>query len=69
MYLSKLKLKSIVLALFVITFLFTSNAKTLDKFDRADRVSDYFAGILSFNENEYIISAKNDDLIEFTKIK
>ena len=52
MYLSKLKLKSIGLALFVITFLFTSHAKSLDKFDRADRVSDYFAGILSFNENE-----------------
>ena len=53
MYLSKFKLKSIGLALFVITFLFTSHAKSLDKFDRADRVSDYFAGILSFNENEY----------------
>jgi len=58
MYLSKLKLKSIGLALFVITFLFTSHAKTLDKFDRADRVSDYFAGILSFNENEYDESYK-----------
>ncbi len=58
MFLSKLKLKSIGLALFVITFLFTSNAKTLDKFDRADRVSDYFAGILSFNENEYDESYK-----------
>ena len=53
MYLSKLKLKSIGLAIFVITFLFTSHAKSLDKFDRADHVSDYFAGILSFNENEY----------------
>ena len=53
MYLFKLKLKSIGLALFVITFLFTSHAKSLDKFDSADRVSDYFAGILSFNENEY----------------
>ncbi len=58
MYLSKLKLKSIGLALFVITFLFTSHAKSLDKFDRADRVSDYFAGILSFNENEYDESYK-----------
>ena len=58
MYLSKLKLKSIGLALFVITFLFTSQAKSLDKFDRADRVSDYFAGILSFNENEYDESYK-----------
>ena len=56
MYLSKLK--SIGLALFVITFLFTSHAKSLDKFDRADRVSDYFAGILSFNENEYDESYK-----------
>ena len=53
MHLSKLKLKSIGLAFFVITFLFTSHAKSLDKFDRADHVSDYFAGILSFNENEY----------------
>ena len=58
MYLSKLKLKSIGLALFVITFLFTSHAKSLDKFDRADHVSDYFAGILSFNENEYNESYK-----------
>ena len=58
MYLSKLKLKSIGLALFVITFLFTSHAKSLDKFDRADRVSDYFAGILSFNENKYDESYK-----------
>ena len=58
MYLSKLKLKSIGLALFVITFLFTSHAKSLDKFDKADRVSDYFAGILSFNENEYDESYK-----------
>ena len=58
MYLSKLKLKSIGLALFVITFLFTSHAKSLDKFDRANRVSDYFAGILSFNENEYDESYK-----------
>ena len=58
MYLSNLNLKSIGLALFVITFLFTSHAKSLDKFDRADRVSDYFAGILSFNENEYDESYK-----------
>ena len=53
MYTPKLKLKSIGLAIFVITFLFTSHAKSLDKFNRADHVSDYFAGILSFNENEY----------------
>ena len=58
MYLFNFKFKSIGLALFVITFLFTSHAKSLDKFDRADRVSDYFAGILSFNENEYDNSYK-----------
>ena len=58
MYLSKFRLKSIGIALFVITFLFTSHAKSLDKFDRADLVSDYFAGILSFNDNEYDESYK-----------
>ncbi len=58
MYLSKLRLKSIGLAIFVITFLFTSHAKSLDKFDRAGHVSDYFAGMLSFNENEYYESYK-----------
>ncbi len=58
MYLSKLKLKSIGLVLFVITFLFTSHAKSLDKFDRADHVSDYFAGLLSLKENEYDESYK-----------
>ena len=58
MYLYKLKLKSIGLALFVITFLFTSHSKSLDNFARADRVSDYFAGILSLNENEYEKSYK-----------
>ncbi len=58
MYLSKFKLKIIGLPLFVITFLFTSHVKSLDKFDRADHVSDYFAGILSFNENEYDESYK-----------
>ncbi len=58
MYLSKFKTKIIGLTLFVIFFLFTSHSKSLDKFDRADRVSDYFAGILSFNENEYDSSYK-----------
>ena len=58
MYLSKLKLKSIGLALFVITFLFTSHAKSLDKFDKAEHVSDYFAGILLLNEHQYEDSYK-----------
>ena len=58
MCLFKFKLKIIGLALFVIIFLFTSQAKSLDKFDRADSVSDYLAGILSFNENEFSESFK-----------
>ena len=43
MYLSKLKLKSIGLALIVITFLFTSLVKSLDKFNKEDSMSNYFA--------------------------
>ena len=49
----KFSSKIIVLILFVINFLFTASAKPLDKFDKADRVSDYFSGILLFNENQY----------------
>ena len=44
--------------LFVIIFLLTTSAKSLDKFDRADRVSDYFSGILLLNENQYENSLK-----------
>ena len=58
MHLSKFKLKSIGLAIFVITFLFTSQAKSLDSFNKADHVSDYFAGILSYNESDYNESFK-----------
>jgi len=54
----KYNLKIIGLVFFVINFLFTSQVKSLDKFDRADRISDYFAGILSFNQNEYDTSSK-----------
>ena len=39
--------------LFVIIFLFTSQAKSLDKFNKGERVSDYFSGILLLNENQY----------------
>ncbi len=45
--------KTITSTLFVIIFLSTSQAKTLDKFNKADRVSDYFSGILLLNENQY----------------
>ena len=39
--------------LFVIIFLSTSPAKSLDKFNKGDRVSNYFSGILLFNDNQY----------------
>ena len=45
--------KTIIPVLFVIIILFTSTAQSLDKFDKADRVSDYFSGILLLNENRY----------------
>ena len=45
--------KIIASILFVIIFLFTSPAKSLDKFNKADRVSDYFTGILLLSENQY----------------
>ena len=38
---------------FVIIFLSTSPIKSLDKFDKADRLSDYFSGILLLNDNQY----------------
>ena len=38
---------------FVIIFLSTSPVKSLDKFDKADRLSDYFSGILLLNDNQY----------------
>ena len=49
----KFIIKSIVQILFVIIFLSTSHAKPLDKFNKANSVSDYFSGILLFNENQY----------------
>ena len=45
--------KIIGLILIVIIYLSTSPAKSLDKFAEADRVSDYFSGILLLNENKY----------------
>ncbi len=45
--------KIIGLILIVIIYLSTSPAKSLDKFAEADRISDYFSGILLLNENKY----------------
>ena len=46
-------LKIIGQILFVIIFLSTSTAKSLDKFNNADQVSNYFSGILLLNNSEY----------------
>ena len=46
---------------FVITFLSTSSVAALDKFNKAERVSDYFSGILLLNENKY---AKSFDFLK-----
>ena len=34
-------------------FFSTSSAKTLDKFNKSDHISDYFSGILLLNDNQY----------------
>ncbi len=39
--------------LFVIIFFSTSHVKSLDKFDKADQLSNYFSGILLLSQNEY----------------
>ena len=38
---------------FVIIFLSTSSAKSLDKFNKADNLSNYFSGILLLNDDQY----------------
>ena len=54
----KLNFKIIGQILFVIIFLSTSPVKSLDKFNEANRVSNYFSGILMLNENQYEKSLK-----------
>ena len=39
--------------IFVIIILFTSPVKSLDKFNNAERLSNYFSGMLLLNENQY----------------
>ncbi len=53
MNLFNIKLNVIGQILFVIIFFSTSPVKSLDKYEKADRVSDYFSGILLLNENKY----------------
>ncbi len=58
MNISKYKNQIIIHILFIIVFFLTTHAKSLDKFNRAERVSDYFSGILLLNENKYEESFK-----------
>ena len=44
--------------IFVIIFLFTSSAKSLDKFNKSEKIADYFSGMLLLNENQYEESSK-----------
>ena len=53
MYIFKLSLKIIGQIIFVIIFFSTLQAKNLDKFNNADRVSDYLSGIILLNNNQY----------------
>jgi len=53
MNLFKLSLKIIGQVIFVIIFFSTLEAKNLNKFNKADHVSDYFSGILLLNDNQY----------------
>jgi len=54
----KLSLKTIGQIIFVITFFSILEAKNLDKFNEADKVSDYFSGILLLNDSQYKESFK-----------
>ncbi len=45
--------KSIGKIFFVIIFLSTSSAESLDKFNKTGSISDYFSGIILLNENQY----------------
>ena len=63
MKIQNIKLKITAQIIFVIIFFSTSPVKSLDKFNKAERVSDYFSGILLLNDNKY-----NDSLNYFKKL-
>ncbi len=55
MFIYKNIIKITVSALFVIIFIFfsTQQAKTLDKFNKANKISDYFSGVLLLNKGKF----------------
>ena len=58
MNLFKISLKIIGQVIFVIIFFSTLEAKSSNKFNDADNISDYFSGILLLNDNQYNESFK-----------
>ncbi len=58
MNISKISIKLILQISFVIIFFSTLHAKSLDKFNKGDYISDYFSGILLLNDNQYNESYK-----------
>ena len=54
----KISFKLILEIVFVTIFFSTLNAKSLDKFDHGDYISNYFSGILLLDNNEYSESYK-----------
>ena len=58
MHIFNFKFKIIGQILFVIIYLSTSPANSLDKFNKADQVSNYFSGIILLNDNHYESSLK-----------
>ena len=57
MNLSKFIIKLIAQALIVITFFSTAQSKNIDKFNDGKYISNYFSGILLFNDSQYDSSA------------
>ena len=55
MFIYKNIFKTTVSTFFVIIFIFfsTLQAKTLDKFNKADKISDYFSGVLLLNQGKF----------------
>ena len=54
----KLFIKLTIKVIFFISFFNSVNAKNFDNFERADKISNYLSGIISFDNNEYANSFK-----------
>ena len=69
MNLFKLSLKIIGQVIFVIIFFSTLEAKSSNKFNDADNISDYFSGILLLNDNGKLgIRSVDGDIVKFNNV-